>query len=55
MEQNEFIEMVRRMRNAQKEYFKTRSYDALKRSRVLEVAVDNEIADMDQNEIGLFG
>lgn len=55
MDKNEFIEMVRRMRSAQKEYFKTRSYDALKRSKVLEVAVDNEIADMDQNELGLFG
>lgn len=51
MEQTEFIEMVRRMRNAQKEYFKTRSYDALKRSKVLEVAVDKAIEESDEQQL----
>jgi hypothetical protein len=39
----EFIELVREMRNAQKEYFKTRSRDLLSKSKQLEKQVDDEI------------
>lgn len=40
---NEFIELVREMRNAQKEYFKTRSQTAMRNSKALETEVDKEI------------
>lgn len=42
------------MREAQKEYFKTRSYEALRRSKQLEAQVDNEIANKEQNQLELF-
>lgn len=38
---NEFIELVREMRNAQKEYFKTRDKDVLLKSKELECKVDS--------------
>lgn len=38
---NEFIELVREMRNAQKEYFKTRDKNVLQRSKELERKVDS--------------
>lgn len=37
---NEFIELVREMRNAQKEYFKTRDKNILQKSKELERKVD---------------
>lgn len=40
---NEFIELVREMRNAQKEYFKTRNQTALRNSKALETEIDKEI------------
>jgi hypothetical protein len=41
---NEFIELVREMRNAQKEYFKTRDKNVLQRSKELERKVDSFLA-----------
>lgn len=38
---NEFIELVREMRNAQKEYFKTRDKNILLKSKELERKVDS--------------
>lgn len=38
---NEFIELVREMRNAQKEYFKTRDKSVLLKSKELERKVDS--------------
>ena len=37
----EFIELVREMRNAQREYFKTRDKKVLQRSKELERKVDS--------------
>jgi uncharacterized protein Yka (UPF0111/DUF47 family) len=37
---NEFVELVREMRNAQKEYFKTRDKNVLQRIKELERKVD---------------
>lgn len=41
---NEFIELVREMRNAQKEYFKTRDKSVLLKSKELERKVDSFLA-----------
>lgn len=43
MNDNEFLELIARMRNRQKEYFRTRSSVALCESRALEREVDAEI------------
>lgn len=42
-EMTEFMQLVREMRKAQKEYFKTRDKDVLAKSKQLEKRVDNEI------------
>lgn len=41
---NEFIELVNEMRNAQKEYFKTRDKNVLSKSKELERKVDSFLA-----------
>ena len=41
---NEFIELVREMRNAQKEYFRTRDKNVLQKSKELERKVDAFLA-----------
>ena len=41
---NQFRELVREMRAAQREYFKTRSHFALQRSKELERQVDAELS-----------
>ena len=46
-----FIELVERMRAAQKEYFKNREIAALKISKELERQVDYMIAHKDQYEL----
>ena len=51
-EQAEFVALVREMRQAQKEYFKTRDRDVLNRSKSLERQVDKAIEAM--NAPGLF-
>lgn len=38
-----FFEKVALLREAQKEYFRTRSYDALRKSKALEAEIDAEI------------
>jgi len=43
MEDKDFKELVKRMRFAQKEYFRTRSKDALQKSKDLEKEVDREL------------
>lgn len=48
MTPKEFYEKVVKMREAQKNYFKTRSSMALQLSKRLEKEVDNEIARVDQ-------
>ena len=44
MDYEQFKGLVLEMRTAQKEYFETRSRDALQRSKALERRVDEEIA-----------
>ena len=44
MKSKEFFDKVSELREAQKEYFKTRSNAALKRSKALEKEIDDEIA-----------
>lgn len=43
MEDKDFKELVKRMRFAQKEYFRTRSKVALQKSKDLEKEVDREL------------
>lgn len=43
MKPEEFYLLVANMRNAQKEYFRTRSRDLLSKSKQLEKQVDDEI------------
>jgi predicted nucleic acid-binding Zn-ribbon protein len=50
----EFIELVREMRNAQKEYFKIRSKDVLNRSKELERKVDAELQSINNTQQTLF-
>ena len=45
---NEFIELVRQMREAQKEYFRTRDRQVLQRSKALEKRVDALIAEYNE-------
>lgn len=44
MTAKEFFDLVTEMRQNQKDYFKTRSNESLKRSKELEKQVDDEIA-----------
>lgn len=43
MNARQFFDLTASMRKAQKEYFKTRSRDALNRSKELEKRIDDEI------------
>lgn len=43
-----FFNLVKEMRQAQKEYFRTRAHSALVKSKDLERRVDNELARGDQ-------
>ena len=43
MDKREFFEKVSEMRDAQKEYFSTRSSASLNKSKKLEKEIDNEI------------
>jgi hypothetical protein len=47
---NEFILLVKQMRQAQKEYFKTRSPEALQKSKQLERSVDQFLNHMQDNQ-----
>lgn len=48
MNNQEFTELVREMRQAQKDYFRTRSREALEKSKQLEKAVDAVLAQSKQ-------
>lgn len=48
MTARDFFDLVRRMREAQKGYFLTRSKDLLEKSKQLEREVDREIARVDK-------
>ena len=50
----DFIELVRAMRAAQKEYFRTRTGTALKKSKALEKQVDDFIKAIDDKQLKLF-
>lgn len=43
MDKRVFFEKVALMREAQKDYFRTRSNDALRKSKALEAEIDREI------------
>lgn len=45
-ELSSFVLLVDRMRNKQKEYFKTRDYQALRESKELEKSVDEKIKEI---------
>lgn len=49
MKPKEFFDKVSELREAQKEYFKTRSSAALNRSKALEREIDAEIARVNAN------
>lgn len=51
----EFADLVQRMRNAQVEYFRTRSNDALSESKRLERRVDLELKALADKQPRLFG
>lgn len=48
MTPRQFFDIVEEMRAAQKEYFQTRNFRALTRSRTLEMQIDAEIARVHQ-------
>lgn len=56
----EFVDKVRTMRDAQKEYFKTRSRSVLEKCKQLEREVDDELARLQMKQtkagelVGLF-
>lgn len=50
----EFIKKVQEMRNAQKEYFKTRDRVSLAKSKELERKVDNMLSNLAPNKPNLF-
>lgn len=50
----EFIKKVQEMRNAQKEYFKTRDRVSLAKSKELERKVDNMLSNLVPNKPNLF-
>lgn len=47
---DEFLDMVEKMRNGQKQYFKTRSKEDLIESKRLEKEVDRAIEDLHRNK-----
>lgn len=51
MTNEEFRKLVSEMRHSQKEYFRTRSGDALDKSKRLERQVDKALADNGQKEL----
>lgn len=53
MSYEEFVELVRDMRAWQKKYFKTRSQEALKMSRILEKKIDDYLSGLKQPKLDL--
>lgn len=54
MNTQEFYALVQDMRNAQKEYFRTRSKDVLNLSKELERKVDAELQSINDKQTSLF-
>ena len=55
MNEREIITAVKLMREAQKEYFRTRSHESLRKSKALEKRVDDMIKDFfNPKQPGLF-
>lgn len=54
MMEEQIISAVRAMREAQKEYFKTRDINVLRRSKALEKRVDTLLAEYDNPQKDLF-
>ena len=54
MDLKQFAELVAIMRHSQKEYFRTRSNDALSESKRLERKVDLALAEIETPRKGLF-
>ena len=53
--EKEIITAVKAMREAQKEYFRTRSHDSLRKSKALEKRVDDMIEEyFNPKQLGLF-
>lgn len=48
----DFISLVRSMREAQKEYFRTRDANVLVKAKELEAKVDKVISDAEEEDIG---
>lgn len=49
MKTSDFVELVRQMRLAQKEYFKTRSRDVLIKSKCLEKRIDEALKEVHES------
>lgn len=54
MTQTDFISLVKRMREAQKIYFRLRTTEVLEPAKSLEKQVDNAIREMENNQIKMF-
>ena len=56
MNYKNFVELVCKMRTAQKSYFRTRSYAVLDNSKILERQVDNALREISdpKNQLSLF-
>lgn len=54
MKSNEFVKLVAQMREAQRNYFKTRNSAWLEKSKMLERQVDNQIKAMTDPQPDLF-
>ena len=54
MMEQQIISAVRAMREAQKEYFRTRDINVLRRSKALEKRVDTLLAEYDNPQKDLF-
>lgn len=55
MESKEFVKLVAQMREAQRNYFRTRDHSWLDKSKALERQVDNQIMVMNNPQQDLFG
>lgn len=53
MNQSEFIKLVKSMRTSQKEYFKSKSFASLEKSKSLEREVDSVIKELESPKLGL--
>lgn len=53
-ENMDFVKTVKEMRDAQKEYFRTKKFSALEKSKALEGAVDRRIAILMSKQGNLF-